>query len=142
MNAFNIRRAYSKKKESAWDKIYWFIDFHDTVCRADYGDAAKTHEFFPNAERVLRTLSEKKDVSLVLWTCSHADDIQTLVDWLRTRGIVFCYVNENPEVADSRLSCYEKKPYMNIVLDDKAGFCGDDGDWFLIEEELKAIGEW
>ena len=142
VNIFNIRRAYVKKKSSKWEKIYWFVDFHDTICKADYGDESKMHEFYPNAERVLQHLSKKEDVALILWTCSHSDDIQRLVEWLRMRGITFQHVNDNPEVVDSRMSCYGKKPYMNVVLDDKAGFCGEDGDWFLVEAELKAVGEW
>jgi len=31
---------------------------------------------------------------------------------------------------------------VNIGLDDKFGFDGAGGDWFLIEKELKRIGEW
>ena len=33
------------------------------------------------------------------------------------------------------------KFYANVILDDKAGFSGNE-DWFLIEKELKRIGEW
>lgn len=39
-------------------------------------------------------------------------------------AINFKYVNENPEVSDTKGSfgCYDKKPYFSSYWDDKAGF--------------------
>jgi len=41
MNIFNIERAYKLKKERGWDKLYWCIDFHDTLFPARY-DSSQT----------------------------------------------------------------------------------------------------
>ena len=45
-------------------------------------------------------------------------------------GIHFDYVNENPEIATNLegYGNYDKKPYMNVLFEDKAGFDGDT-DW-------------
>jgi len=45
-------------------------------------------------------------------------------------GINFDYVNENPEIPTNMegYGNYDKKPYMNVLFEDKAGFLGE-YDW-------------
>jgi hypothetical protein len=38
-------------------------------------------------------------------------------------------------VANTRGGYFEDKPYMNVLLDDKAGFCPE-FDWFMIDYVL------
>jgi hypothetical protein len=46
-------------------------------------------------------------------------------------GIKFDYINENPEVENTHLQNFEEKLYMNVGLDDKFGFDGEN-DWAII----------
>jgi hypothetical protein len=53
----------------------------------------------------------------------------------------FHYVNHNPECPSDELCDFSKKFYMNILLDDKAGFDATT-DWLEIKNELIKLGDW
>jgi hypothetical protein len=97
--------------------------------------------YMPNALKVLQNWSKRKDISLIMWTSSHVIPTSKVLDGLEKNGIHFAYVNENPECPNTELCDFRKKFYFNIGIDDKFGFEGDK-DWFLIEKELRRIGEW
>ena len=128
MNLFNIERSFKTAKERGWDRLYWFIDYHDTIGPADYGDETKQRKFYPYAKKVLQFLSKQPEICLILFTCSHRDDIDTMLTFLKENEIYFNYVNENPECHSSTMSNFSQKPYINVLLDDKAGFEGEH-DW-------------
>jgi hypothetical protein len=138
MNHFNIQRAFQTMKNRDWDKLYWMIDLHDTVFKGDYKADSVGGEFYPKAKEVLQRLSNRKDVVLIVWTCSYAPIINQTMEWLRSHGIVFQYANENPECPSIKHADFTHKFYFNIVLDDKAGFEGET-DWYLVEAELNLI---
>lgn len=142
MNIFNIARAYSDKRIRRWEKIFWCIDVHDVILEGKYDLHNAGAAYMPNAINVLRMLSSRKsDTSLILWTSGHTEPTKNVLAGLKNEGVVFDYVNENPECPNDKLCDFSKKFYMNILLDDKAGFEGK-SDWFLVEEELRRIGEW
>ena len=67
-------------------------------------------------------MTNRKDVCLITWTCSHLKQIDFYLQEMKKDDIVFDYINENPEVVtDQMYGCYDKKPYYNIVIDDKGG---------------------
>jgi hypothetical protein len=140
MNVFNIERAFSDKITRKWEKLFICVDLHDTVIQGKYSLNSTGAEYLPNAIKVLQNLSKRKDIVLILWTSSHVAPITKVLDKLEKQGVHFKYVNCNPECPDNKLCDFSKKFYMNIILDDKAGFEKD--DWFLVEKELKRIGEW
>jgi hypothetical protein len=130
MNLYNIKNTWKEAKERGWNRTYWFVDFHNTIAVADYGDPEKKRQFFPYAKEVLHFLTKQDDVCLVLWTCSHRDDINEMIEFLEENDIKFDYINENPEcVSDKRVNLTQK-PYYNVMLDDRAGF--DPEDWEII----------
>jgi hypothetical protein len=141
MNVFNIRRAFRDKKEKKWDKLYWCIDLHDVVIEGKYNKFNEGAAIFPHAKDFFRWACNREDIILILWTSSHADAIEEITSRLFDDGIMFDYVNSNPEVESNSLCEFDKKFYFNILLDDKAGFEGAT-DWKLVIDELKAIGEW
>jgi hypothetical protein len=140
MNVFNIERAFSDKITRKWEKLFICVDLHDTVIQGKYSLNSTGAEYLPNAIKVLQNLSKRKDIVLILWTSSHVVPITKVLDKLEKQGVHFKYVNCNPECPDNKLCDFSKKFYMNVILDDKAGFEKD--DWFLVEKELKRIGEW
>jgi hypothetical protein len=141
MNVFNIERAFKQAKEKKYPFVFWLVDLHDVIIEGKYNRMNEGREFFPDAALVLRWITRRKDQRLILWSSSHKDALDDIVKWLRLNHIEVDYVNENPEVANSNLCDFSKKPYFQILLDDKAGFEGAT-DWTLIKEELKRIGEW
>ena len=141
MNVFNIERAFRHQKERGWEKTFWCIDVHDTICKSTYERGHIDRSFYPDARAVLQWLNATEDICVILFTCSHRDDIQSILNWLEEHEIHFDYVNENPEQPSNELSNFEQKMYFNVLLEDKAGFEGET-DWTLIKSELIKLKRW
>ena len=121
------------KEKRGWDKTYWFFDLHGTIVKPNYkaGDIPK--EFYPYAKETLQYLSNLKDIVMIMYTCSHPHEIEQYMTFFKENGILFDYVNENPEVETdlNGYGCYDKKPYMNILFEDKSGF-DPETEWKLV----------
>ena len=127
----DIRKAFDaafiRMKEKNWDKIYIAVDIHDTILRACYDDE-ETYDYFPLAKETLQMMSLREDICLILWSSCHRDKLAEYVQHFQDDGIRFDFVNENPEVDNTRLQNFEEKLYMNVGLDDKFGFDAET-DW-------------
>jgi hypothetical protein len=140
MNVFNIQKAFEDKKRRGWENLYWCIDVHDVILEGKYSLMNEGANYLPNALKVLRMLSKKPGTVLILWTSSHPVATAKVLDNLEKEGAHFKFVNENKDCPNTELCSFDKKFYFNILLDDKASFEKD--DWYLIERELRRIGEW
>jgi len=120
LNAIN--NAIQTAHERGWVKTYWALDIHDTILTPNWKPDEIPTNFYPAAKEVLQLLSERKDVVMFLFTCSHPKDTDQYIALFRKNQIYFDYVNENPEVTNDELGFYDKKPYFNVLIDDKAGF--------------------
>jgi len=129
-----IFKAYQKAELRNWDTIYWAIDLHDTVIKPSY-DNDVDGEFYPYAKEVLRMLSNKKHIKLILYSCSYDEPMRIFIEEMKQEGIIFDFFNENPEAKDTTYGTYEKKLYFNIILEDKAGF-EPEKDWEVIYNYL------
>ena len=129
---------FELKEKRGWDKTYWFVDLHETILKANYEFGNIPTEFYPNAKETLQYLTRLKDVCLIMYTCSHPHEINEYVSLFKENDIVFDYINENPEVVTDMngYGCYDKKPYINILMDDKAGFDTNE-DWSQVLELMK-----
>lgn len=136
-NTYNIEKSFKIMKERNWDKFFCFVDIHDTILEPDYGKIAK--KYLPDAKEVLQKLSKRKDICLVLYTCSYPHEISEYIKYFAEDNIYFDYINENPEAENTRGGCFDVKPYMNVLLEDKAGFRPK--DWILIDECLNYYKE-
>lgn len=132
-NLHNIPRAFATARERGWDKIYLFADIHDTILCPDYASVAKIYE--PMAKEVLKKISDRKDICLCLYTCSYPLEIRDYTDHFEKDGIVFEHINENSEAKNTKHGYFREKPYMNILLEDKAGFDAKT-DWYIIDQLL------
>jgi len=117
------------------------IPGHDVILEGKYNRHNVGAQYMPNALRVLQHWTRVQNVCLILWSSSHEDATAAVLAGLKTHGVRFDYVNENPECPSTELCDFRQKFYFNILLDDKAGFDGAT-DWFLIEAELRRIGQW
>lgn len=134
-----IDKMFKHATKHKWYHTYWFIDLHGVISKPDYRKISKEINYYPYTKETLQYISEKRpDIVLILFTSSHPDEIEVYMDILKKDGIHFKYVNENPEINDSNGSfgCYDKKPYYNVLLDDKAGF-DPNSDWKEILNYLK-----
>lgn len=134
----DIRKAFEaafvRMREKNWEKIYVAVDIHDTILRACYDDE-ETYDYLPLAKETLRMMSLREDVCLILWSSCHRDKLAEYARHFLDDGIRFDYVNENPEVENTRLQNFEEKLYMNVGLDDKFGFDAET-DWEVISGVL------
>ena len=113
-----------------WDKTYWVFDIHGTILKPNYEYGNIPKEFYPFAKETLQKISKMEDVVMILYTCSHPHEIEQYIEYFEENDIHFDYINENPEIPTNLegYGNYDKKPYMNVLFEDKAGFDGD-SDW-------------
>lgn len=133
----SILNAYKLAKQRNWTNLYWAIDIHGTILVPNYSKEIPI-EFYKNAEDILRKISNRKDSTLILYTCSHPEEIVQYLEFFKNKGINFKYVNSNPEVPDNAYGYFKEKFYFNILLEDKAGF-DPTIDWDTINETLNKI---
>ena len=131
-------KHFGQMVKRGWDKTYWFFDIHDTIIKPNYKAGDIPTEFFPNAKEALLMINKRSDVCMGLYTCSHPHEIVQYLEFFKGHGIDFEYVNENPEVKtkEGDYGCYDKKPYFNVLFEDKAGFKADT-EWLEVINYLK-----
>lgn len=119
-----IKICYEQREKRGWDRLYFFFDIHSTILKPNYQYGNIPKEFYPHAKEAMQLISKLDDVCMVLYTCSHPHEIEQYLEFFKENNIHFQYVNENPEVATdlNGYGCYDKKPYINVLFEDKAGF--------------------
>lgn len=129
---------FEKARKRNWDKFYVFVDLHDTVLAPSYTGDDISRNFHEGAIACLQKLSSRPDMILVLFTSSKEDHIEQYQKMFGELGIQFQYVNENPEQGNTFYADFSKKPYMSLLLDDKAGF-NPKTHWQLLLSALQHI---
>ena len=117
-----IRRQYDIARGRGWDRAYWAVDLHGTVIKPNYRNDELPTEYYIDALVAMQQLSMRRDVVLIMYTCSWPQEIERYLEKFKADDIVFDHVNKNPEVASDGYGHYEDKLYFNVLLDDKAGF--------------------
>ena len=125
-----IEGQFKRMEEREWDKIYYFFDLHETVLYPDY-DNKHPLKMYPYSKEVLQHLSERKDISISIYTCSYPREIERYIKFFNDNGIEFEYINKNPDVENTNYGYYDDKPYFNVLFEDKAGFDAEE-DWKLV----------
>ena len=126
-----IDKAFCIAESRGWDKIYVAVDIHDTIVASNYSKTSISTTFYPMAKKVLQYLSRRKDVVLILYTCSHPEESVLYSKFFESNDIHFDYINCNPEVENHGYGCYDKKIYFNVLIEDKAGFDAN-VDWEVV----------
>ena len=129
---------FQYKVQRNWAYTYWMFDIHGTILRPNYKFGNTPKDFYPYAKETLQYLSKLSDVEMIIYTCSHPHEIEEYVKLFAESGITFKFINENPEVVTqpNGYGCYDKKPYMNILFEDKAGF-DPETEWLEVLEFMK-----
>ena len=70
-----IEKAFRVAKEKGWDKTFWAIDLHETVIKPNWQAGTIPTEFYPLAKEALQMISNMKDITLIMYTCSHPHEI-------------------------------------------------------------------
>ena len=134
-----VYKQYEVAKSRNWDRMYWAVDLHGTLILPNYEKMkAEDVVYYPAALEVMRLLSIRPDIRLIMYTCSWPSEIAEYQKRFVQDRILFNWVNQNPEVDHTEYGYYTDKPYFNILLDDKSGF--DPGeDWAAILKAMKEL---
>jgi len=118
-----ITRMFDRAFEKEWYETYWAFDLHGTIVKPTYNSKGDT-EYYPYALDVLRILTKRPDIKLILWTSSFPEEIKDFLKEFELDKIHFDAVNENPGISSKagNFGYYEQKFYFNVLFDDKAGF--------------------
>lgn len=92
-----------------YKNLYVAFDFDNTIF-----DYHNTGGNFSQVIDLLRDCSEL-GFKLILFTSNEGDRLTWIIEYCKHFGIKVDYVNENPEIMSTR------KPYYNVLLDDRAG---------------------
>ena len=128
-----IKNHFEYKEKRGWEKTYWFFDIHGTILKPNYTYGNTPKDFYPYAKETLQFLSKLPDICMILYTCSHPHEIEEYIKLFEENDIKFQYVNDNPEIVTdvNGYGCYDKKPYVNVLFEDKAGF-DPETEWKLV----------
>ncbi len=121
-----FENAFERMREQRWEYIYILIDIHGTIFESDYSSDCN-YNWLGNAKEALQMMSDRNDICLILWSGTHFDKLTKYWAYMVKNGIVFDYMNSNPEVGDTDIYSKEKI-YFNVGIDDKFGF-EPETDW-------------
>lgn len=91
-----------------YNSLYVAFDFDNTVY-----DYHKTGDTFPKLEELL-IKCRRFNMNLILFTANEGEKLPEIINYCKERGYEPDYINENPMFPT-------RKPYYNILLDDRAG---------------------
>lgn len=139
MISTSIRNAYFKKIEREYGFLCWAIDLHGTIAIPSYDKDEELVEFYPGAVETLKYMSESDAHRLILWTSTHPNKYDMVLDQLSDLGVNFDYINENPEFKSNTLCDFSEKFAFDILLDDKAGFSPECFYWNSVMRCVKTF---
>lgn len=102
----SVKRLVQNYKDH--ENLIVAFDFDNTVY-----DYAGVGDAYPKIEALLWRL-KKLNISLILFTCNEGEKLLEVLDYCKRRGYEPDFVNVSPLLST-------KKPYYNILLDDRAG---------------------
>lgn len=137
-----IKTQFEKMVEREWDTLYIFVDVHETIVPPTYSVQMST-EFYPKALKTLQLMSSHKNIKLILWSSSLPATNLDYQKMFKEKGVNFEAINGNPFEASTPYADFDSKPYMSLILDDKAGFLQSDWeslhDYMVMLEALQIL---
>jgi hypothetical protein len=140
MITFAIHKAIETARKRNWTKTYWAFDIHGTMIVPNYISGKIPTEFYPHAKEALQLISKRKDIVMLLFTCSQPLELLEYDAYFREFGIEFKYLNCNPEVTNNEIGYYDSKLYYNVLFEDKAGF-DPETHWIEVLNLMKTLPE-
>lgn len=130
-------KEFQKMKSRNWSHIYVVLDIHDTVFKSTYENNAPLLPYKYCIE-ALQKLSKRSDINLIYWSSTAGNEQLRHIDTLAEDMIIFQDFNKNDKEPSTEYSNFDKKFYMNVILDDKAGF-DPENDWEELFNYLKEL---
>ena len=71
-----IKKTFETSFDKKWFDTYWAFDIHGTILKSTYDLKSDVYEFYPYAKESLMLISERTDITMILYTCSYLEEIQ------------------------------------------------------------------
>jgi len=133
-----IKKMFNHAEKKEWYMVYFTFDLHGTISKPDYRRTIKEVKYYPYAKETLQLLSERKDITTILWTSSYPNEIEIYNKQLKKDNINFDFIGDNPDITNEKgaFGYYEKKHYFNALFEDKSGF-NPERDWKFLYDFFK-----
>jgi hypothetical protein len=136
-----FEKAFDVMRKRNFPQIFVAVDIHETILKPTWSKDLST-EYYENAKETLQLMSDNKNICLILWSCSLPKFNQMYKEFFEKDGIVFDYINENPECLSTEYADFDSKLYFSVGLDDKFGFEVEE-DWVELHAYFKYFdGNW
>ena len=116
-----------KVKYKVGAKMYVAVDVHETILKPTHS-TDMSQDFYDHAIESLQLMSQHPDIVLILWTSSLEELSHQYLEYFEDHGIKFKFLNGNPEIPSPEYADFSKKFFVNVIIDDKAGFNANT-DW-------------
>ena len=130
--------AFATKARRGWEFIFVIVDIHETILLPTWSEE-RSEEYYPLAKECLQMLSDMPDVYLIQWSSSSPENNNKYFNKFIEDDINFNDVNENSVVTSTEYADFDSKLYMNVIMDDKAGF--EPSDWIELHAYLLKLKE-
>ena len=132
-----FKKAFKVANQRKFDRIFVGVDIHETVLKPTWSITLST-EYYEYAKEVLQMLSKRKEMCLILWSCTLPEYNKQYAEYFKESDINFNYINENPECPSTSFANFDLKLYFSVGLDDKFGFLPEE-DWKALYDFFKEI---
>ena len=129
-----FERAFDVMQKRSWEKIYVLVDIHETIVEPTWTEDM-SYTYYPLAKETLQIISKRNDVYLIQWSSANEYNQIQYHNIFQTDHIDFKEMNKNSDVLSTDYADFNTKPYMNVILDDKAGF--EPSDWLELYNYFK-----
>ena len=117
-------KAFDLMKHRGWDKIAVAVDLHGTVFEPTYSTQLSTG-FYAKAKETLQLMSKNPNIMMYMYTCSPQEAKAFYLEYFMSCDIAMTpwrLVQISMGLENNEFQNFDKKPYFNVLLDDKAGF--------------------
>lgn len=144
-----IEKMFIHAQEKKWYETYHAFDIHGVISKPDYRKNKFIIDYYPYAKETLQFLTKnRQDMILFIFTSSYPEEINSYLEQFKIDKIYFKYVNENPEISNTKGSFgyYYKKPYFSSCWEDKSGF-DPTTDWkpiydYFVNSDYRPDSNW
>ena len=124
---FKKQFRHLEEKYTEKDFIYVAIDIHETILFPTHSTEL-SKDFYPYALDTLKLITSHPRIRTILWTSSLDEITEQYHKFFVEQGINFNFINGNPEIASPFYANFDKKFFVNVIIDDKSGFNAE-ADW-------------
>ena len=119
-----VQKMFEHAFKKQWFETYWAIDLHGVVIQPNYTKTPQKVIYYPYVKETLQIMSARPDIIMFTYTASYPEQLHGYLSQFEMDNIHFNFINENPDISEQKghFGAFDKKPYYNVVFEDKAGF--------------------